>query len=209
MLLRCDRQGDVMMELECRRANVACAALLAAAILQVAWGAFAPGTAAWGAAAAAPDEAVSRLALPDNNPFPISAAVTVNAGTNLYFLSGMTPSLINKDAPKDSSAAYGDMETQTTSVLTKVQATLEKLGLGMGDVVKMTAFLVADPASGKLDFDGFMTGYKKFFATPEQPNKPSRSAVQIAALVAPGALVEIEVVAAKPPKHKPKAKAAK
>jgi enamine deaminase RidA (YjgF/YER057c/UK114 family) len=42
-----------------------------------------------------------------------------------------------------------------------------------------------------------MTGYKKFFGTPEQPNKPARSAVQIAALVAPGALVEIEVIAAK------------
>jgi enamine deaminase RidA (YjgF/YER057c/UK114 family) len=42
-----------------------------------------------------------------------------------------------------------------------------------------------------------MTGYKQFFGTAEQPNKPSRSAVQVAALAAPGALVEIEVIAAK------------
>jgi enamine deaminase RidA (YjgF/YER057c/UK114 family) len=175
------------------------AGLLAAAQLLVAGSAVAPAMAA--------EEPVSRLALPDNNPFPISAAVTVNAGTNLYFLSGSTPSVINKDAPKDSTAAYGDMETQTTSVLTKIQGTLEKLGLTPGDVIKMTAFLVADPATGKLDFDGFMTGYKKFFGTPEQPNKPARSAVQIAALVAPGALVEIEVVAAKP--HKVHLKAGK
>jgi enamine deaminase RidA (YjgF/YER057c/UK114 family) len=142
-------------------------------------------------------EAVTRLALPDNNPFPISAEVTVNAGSDLYFLSGAVPPQINKDAPKGSTAVYGDMETQATNALTSIQGTLSKLGLTMGDVVKMTAFLVADPATSKLDFDGFMTGYKKFFGTAEQPNKPARSAVQIAALVAPGALVEIEVVAAK------------
>jgi enamine deaminase RidA (YjgF/YER057c/UK114 family) len=40
-------------------------------------------------------------------------------------------------------------------------------------------------------------GYSQFFGTKEQPNKPARSAVQVAALVAPGALLEIEVIAAK------------
>jgi enamine deaminase RidA (YjgF/YER057c/UK114 family) len=151
-------------------------------------------------------DAVTRLALPDNNPFPISAEVTVNSGSDLFFLSGAVPPQINKDAPKGSTAVYGDMETQATNALTSIQGTLAKLGLSMGDVVKMTAFLVADPATNKLDFDGFMTGYKKFFGTPEQPNKPARSAVQIAALVAPGALVEIEVIAAKAhtPAVKPK-----
>jgi enamine deaminase RidA (YjgF/YER057c/UK114 family) len=152
-------------------------------------------------------DAVTRLALPDNNPFPISAEVTVNAGSDLYFLSGAVPPAVNKDAPKGTTAAYGDMETQATNALTSIQATLAKLGLTMGDVVKMTAFLVADPATNKLDFEGFMTGYKKFFGTAEQPNKPARSAVQIAALVAPGALVEIEVVAAKA--HTPAARSKK
>jgi enamine deaminase RidA (YjgF/YER057c/UK114 family) len=50
-----------------------------------------------------------------------------------------------------------------------------------------------------MDFAGMMVGYKQFFGTPDQPNKPSRSAVQVAALAAPGALVEIEVIAAKSP----------
>jgi enamine deaminase RidA (YjgF/YER057c/UK114 family) len=69
----------------------------------------------------------------------------------------------------------------------------------MGDVVKMTVFMVADPTKdNKLDFAGLMSGYTKFFGTAEQPNKPARSAVQVAALVAPGALVEIEVIAVKP-----------
>lgn len=156
---------------------------------------------------ASAEEQVSRLPLADNNPFPISAAVSVSAGTDLYYLSGAVAPMINKDAPKGSTAAYGDMETQATNSLAAIKGTLERLGLGLGDVIKMTAFLVADPATNKLDFEGFMMGYKKFFGTPEQPNKPARSAVQIAALVAPGALVEIEVVAAKP--HKAAAKSGK
>ncbi len=69
----------------------------------------------------------------------------------------------------------------------------------MGDVVKMTVFMVADPANGnKLNFPGLMAGYTRFFGTAEQPNKPARSAVQVAGLVAPGALLEVEVIAARP-----------
>jgi enamine deaminase RidA (YjgF/YER057c/UK114 family) len=46
-----------------------------------------------------------------------------------------------------------------------------------------------------MDFAGFMAGYSQFFGTKDQPNKPARSAMQVAALAAPGALIEIEVVA--------------
>jgi len=131
--------------------------------------------------------------------FPISAAVTVPSGYDTVYLSGALPPVINKDAPKGSVAAYGDTETQATGALTALQATLARLGLGMGDVVKMTVFMVADPTKdAKLDFAGLMAAYTKFFGTAAQPNKPVRSAVQVAALVAPGALVEIEVIAAKP-----------
>jgi enamine deaminase RidA (YjgF/YER057c/UK114 family) len=144
---------------------------------------------------------VVRTPLPDGNPFPISAAVTVPAGFDTVYVSGALPSIVNKDAPKGSVEAYGDMETQAVSALTSIKATLAKLGLGLGDVVKMTVFMVADPTKdNKLDFPGLMAGYTKFFATAEQPNKPARSAVQVAALVAPGALLEIEVIAAKPHK---------
>jgi enamine deaminase RidA (YjgF/YER057c/UK114 family) len=143
-------------------------------------------------------EKVERLPLPDGNEFPISSAVTVKAGVDTYFLSGALAPVINKDAPKGSVAAYGDTETQTVGALNSIKATLARLGLTMGDVVKMTIFLVGDPAKdNKMDFAGMMVGYKQFFATAEQPNKPSRSAVQVAALAAPGALVEIEVIAAK------------
>jgi enamine deaminase RidA (YjgF/YER057c/UK114 family) len=144
-------------------------------------------------------EAVIRTPLPDGNPFPISAAVTVRAGVDTVYVSGTLPSAINTDAPKGTVPVYGDMQTQTVSVLTSIKGTLAKLGLGMGDVVKMTVFLVADPANdNKLNFPGLMAGYSQFFGTKDQPNKPARSAVQVAALVAPGALLEVEVIAAKP-----------
>jgi enamine deaminase RidA (YjgF/YER057c/UK114 family) len=146
--------------------------------------------------AAAADESVMRLPLPNGNDFPISSAVTVSAGVDTYYLSGALPSVSNKEAPKGSVESYGDMETQATSALESLKSTLERLGLTMGDVVKMQVFMVANP-DGKLDFAGLMAGYKKFFATADQPNKPARSAFQVAALVAPGALVEIEVIAAK------------
>jgi enamine deaminase RidA (YjgF/YER057c/UK114 family) len=153
--------------------------------------------------AVAQAEDVIRTSLPDGNPFPISAAVTVPAGFDTVYVSGALPSVANKDAPKGSVETYGDMAAQAESALTNIKASLAKLGLGMGDVVKMTVFMVADPTKdNKLDFAGLMSGYTKFFGTAEQPNKPARSAVQVAALVVPGALVEIEVIAVKPHKGK-------
>jgi enamine deaminase RidA (YjgF/YER057c/UK114 family) len=144
-------------------------------------------------------EAVVRTPLPDGNPFPISATVSVRSGVDTVYVSGALPAAVNKDAPKGTPPVYGDMETQTVSVLTSIKSTLARLGLGMGDIVKMTVFMVADPANdNKLNFSGLMAGYSQFFGTKDQPNKPARSAVQVAALVAPGALLEIEVIAAKP-----------
>ena len=142
---------------------------------------------------------VIRHKLPNGNPFPISAAVEIPAGKTLVFLSGMVPPVADSKAPKDSIAAYGDTKTQTIGALTSIKGTLEGMHLTMGDVVKMQAFLVGDPAKGgKLDFEGFMQGYTQFFGTPAQPNLPVRSALQVAALANPGFLIEIEVTAVRP-----------
>jgi enamine deaminase RidA (YjgF/YER057c/UK114 family) len=73
------------------------------------------------------------------------------------------------------------------------------MGLTFGDVVKMTVFLAGDPATGgRMDFAGFMEAYSQYFGTQEQPNRPARSTVQVANLVQPGMLVEIEIILAKP-----------
>ena len=141
---------------------------------------------------------VVRLPVP-NSDFPISAAVTVKSGTDLVFLSGALAPVIDANAPKGSQAAYGDTATQTAGALERIKETLGRMGLGMGDVIKMTVFLAGDASKGgKMDFPGLMTGYTKYFGTKDQPNKPARRAGQGAALAAPGALVEIEVIAAKP-----------
>ena len=115
------------------------------------------------------------------------------------YLSGMVPPVADPDAAANTVAAYGDTRTQTVAVLRVIQAQLEALGLGMGDVVKMQVFLVGDPAKeGRMDFAGFMEGYREFFGTQAQPKLPVRSTMQVAALANPGFLVEIEVTAVRP-----------
>lgn len=141
---------------------------------------------------------VVRHKIPDSD-FPISAAVEVPADKTLVFVSGMVPPVVDTKAPKESPAAYGDTRTQTIGALSAIEKTLKSMGLGMGDVVKMQVFLVGDAAhGGRMDFAGFMQGYRQFFGTPAQPKLPARSAMQVAALANPGYLVEIEVIAARP-----------
>jgi enamine deaminase RidA (YjgF/YER057c/UK114 family) len=113
-----------------------------------------------------------------------------------YYLSGQLASPITAaDPAKGTPADYGDTKAQAASVFAKIQKALESQGLDMKDVVKMTVFLGPDPHTGKLDFAGMQSEYVKFFGTADQPNKPARSAVQVAALAAPWALLEVEVIA--------------
>lgn len=126
--------------------------------------------------------------------FPIARAVEVPAGTTIIFHSGQTPNPADPKASPGTAAYWGDTKTQSLSVFAKIKESLDDLKLGFGDVVAMTVYLVGDPArGGKMDFDGFMATYTQFFGTPAQPNLPARSTVQVASLVQPGMLVEIEV----------------
>jgi enamine deaminase RidA (YjgF/YER057c/UK114 family) len=125
---------------------------------------------------------------------PIASAVWV--GDTLYVSGQMASPITSADPAKETPAVYGDTEAQSMSALTKIQVLLKQQGLTMGDVVMMHVYMAGDPANGgKLDFAGMMKSYTKFFGTPEQPNKPARSAMQVAALAAPWGLVEIEVIA--------------
>lgn len=141
---------------------------------------------------------VIRHRTPGSN-FPIAAAVEVPAGKTIVFVSGMVPRVTNDQAPRNSIASFGDTKAQTVSVLQAIEQALQRMNLSMKDVVKMQAFLVADPAKeNRMDFAGFMEGYTQFFGTAEQPNLPSRSVMAVAGLVNPGWLVEIEVTAVRP-----------
>jgi enamine deaminase RidA (YjgF/YER057c/UK114 family) len=131
--------------------------------------------------------------LQPNEKSPIANGVW--AGDTLYLSGQLASPVTPADEAKGTAAVYGDTKTQATSALNKIQALLKEQGLDMKDVVKMTVFLGGDPANGKMDFPGLQAAYTQFFGTKDQPNKPARSTVQVAALAAPWALVEIEVIA--------------
>lgn len=131
--------------------------------------------------------------------FPIAQAVEVPAGKTTVYLSGAVPTVVDEKAEKNTIAAYGDTKSQTETVLKSIEKSLASLDLKMSDVIKMQVFLVGDPdKGGKMDFAGFMEGYTQFFGTEAQPNLPSRSVMQVAALASPAWLVEIEVTAVRP-----------
>ena len=66
--------------------------------------------------------------------------------------------------------------------------------------MQMQAFLTGDPAKGgQMDVVGWNEAYKQFFGTAQQPNKPVRATVQVAALVVPTGRIEIMVIAARHP----------
>jgi enamine deaminase RidA (YjgF/YER057c/UK114 family) len=157
------------------------------------------------AAIAAPVAAQVKRVGPETSP--ILQAAVVPAGTEIVYVSGITPPALNAGATPGTAPSFGDTKTQTVGVLTRIQDILKGQGLTMGDVFMMRVLLVGDPAKGGgMDFAGMNEGYRQFFATPAQPNKTARITSQVAALVQPGMFVEIEVQAARPPSAAPAAK---
>ena len=138
--------------------------------------------------------AVKRVYGPATQKF----ANAVWAGDTLYVAGQMALPVTPADKAKGTPAVYGDTEAQTASALMAIQKILQHEGLTMADVVQMEGFLAGDPAKdGKMDFAGMNAAYSKFFGTTDQPNKPVRSAMQVAALATSWGLVEIQVVAVK------------
>ena len=118
----------------------------------------------------------------DNAPAPrghYSHAVEWNG---LIFLSGQLPI-------DPATGTFPDgIQAQTRQSLTNVKAILTKAGVGMEQVLKTTVFL-----SDINNFGAMNEVYATFFG---EGGYPARSAVEVAKLPK-GALVEIEVIAAK------------
>lgn len=130
----------------------------------------------------------------------IHQSVVIPAGSETLLLSGMVPTPIT-EGKTDSFAAFGNTKTQTIAVIERIKAALKDRGYAMSDVVKLTVFLVGDPAlGGKMDFAGMNEAYKMYFGSADNKNLVTRSTIQVAALAAPYYLVEIEATAAKAPK---------
>ncbi len=145
-------------------------------------------------AAAADAQPVKRMGAADA---PIASSVEVAADSRLVYISGSVPDAVDPAAPAGSVGRYGDTAAQTRSVLGKIEAQLKQHGLGLGDIVMMRVFLVAPPGTERMDFAGMMTAFREKFGTAEQPLKPARSTMEVAGLVDPGWLVEIEATAAR------------
>ena len=110
---------------------------------------------------------------------PYSHALEVNG---FVFASGQIPI-----DPATGQFAEGDIQAQTRQSLLNAQAILQAAGTDLSHVVKTTVFL-----SDMANFAAMNEVYAQFF----QPPFPARSAVAVRDLPK-GALVEIEVVAAK------------
>jgi len=146
---------------------------------------------------AADTDGIKRIGIPGST-FPISLTVSVPASARLTFVSGTLAEVANPAAEKGSIEAYGDTRTQATSILNTIARRLAADGLTLADVVKVNVFMVGDPKlGGKMDFAGLNAAYGQFFGSPDQPNKPVRTALQVMALPMPGALLEIEATAAR------------
>ena len=161
-------------------------------------------TAALGAAlvaTAVPASAEAPVVRIKRNPSAIILdAARVNAGTDMIFLSGQLPAPVDPAKPMSevkSLEEMGDTKAQTISALGKIRDILATQGFAMADVVKLSLFVAADPRLGKMDFAGANEGFKNFFGTAENPATVARSTFQVAALVGPYYLIEIEAIAAK------------
>lgn len=137
----------------------------------------------------------------EGTDFPIATSVSVPAGADIVFVSGTLADAADPSAPPGSPERIGDTAAQASSVLGKIAAELEAAGFAMSDVVKMNVYLVGDPnKGGSMDFAGLMSAYLKYFGK-DAGGLPARTTVQVAGLPVPGALVEIEVIAARAADH--------
>ena len=109
----------------------------------------------------------------------LSSAVRVG---DLVFLSGALGT-----KPGGGGLADGGIEGQTRQALENVKASAALAGVTMADIAKCSVFLT-DVAN----FQAMNGVYREVFPT----DPPARTTVAVAALVVPGALIEIECIAA-------------
>lgn len=129
----------------------------------------------------------------------IAASVAIPAGAAWVWTSGTVPAVADRNAPPGSRERYGDTKTQAVSVLRIIEERLKEHGLSLRDVVYLRAYLVPDKEKGgAIDVQGWNEAYGMFFNNADNPVKPARSTVGVAALVNPDWLVEIEAFAVFP-----------
>ncbi len=111
--------------------------------------------------------------------------VEVPAGTSLVFVSGLTAQGPDGGAPKDA-------QSQAQAVFRNLRTALAARGLTPADVIQVRGFLV--------DVQTTLPAYRQaageFFG---KSPPPASTVVGVAGLVRPDLLLEVELIAAKPP----------
>jgi 2-iminobutanoate/2-iminopropanoate deaminase len=107
---------------------------------------------------------------------PYSQGLKIGKGAQMVFISGQ----LAKPAPGQG------MGAQAREIFANIDALLREAGGSLADVVKITAFITT--LDGYADYSALR---KEVFTAPY----PTSSTVQIAGLVVPGCLIEIEAIA--------------
>ena len=145
-----------------------------------------------GAGSAGAAEITREYARPDAR---FASSVTIPAGAETVIFSG---ALAPPSAPGATPVVEANTESQTLAIFRSIEAQLKAKGMTLADIVSLKIYLAGDPAKGgAMDFAGMNAAYAKLFGTKEQPHRPTRSTFQVAGLAVNGALVEIDVVAAR------------
>lgn len=134
-------------------------------------------------------DAPSAVTFTGNPQSALSTGVAIPSGAAMFWVSGTPPS-----------APFGDMKAQGESALANVAKVLQTQGLTLHDVVYLRVYVVADKATGKVDYKGWNDAYAESFANATNPVKTARSTVAVAGLVGPEWLIEIEAFAVYPPR---------
>jgi 2-iminobutanoate/2-iminopropanoate deaminase len=125
---------------------------------------------------------VKEVIYTDKAPKPIGPySQAIKVGSWL-FLSGQIPI-----DPRSGDIIEGDIEVQTRRVLENIKAILENAGFTLGDIVKVTVYLV-----DLNDFPRFNKVYSEYF----KDRPPARTTVQVAALPR-SVRIEIDAIAYK------------
>lgn len=116
---------------------------------------------------------------PNARPGVLSTAVKVG---DIVFLSGALGT-----KPGGGGLAEGGIQGQTRQALENIKASVTLAGGTMADIAKCSVFL-----TDVKDFQAMNGVYREFFPT----DPPARTTVGVAGLVVPGAVIEIECIAA-------------
>ena len=110
---------------------------------------------------------------------PLTSAIEING---IVYLSGTL-------GLRDGKIAGDDIDTQANQLFDNVEALLAQEGLGLGNVIKVLGWLAR-----REDFAGYNAVFAKRLPKPF----PTRTTL-LSGLLCPGALIEAEITAYRPP----------